>query len=83
VIINIPSLWYSRRAEKSTDAFATWIIPDFSAVKSLFIKMADQNLADINPPWWEKLLFMSHPPIKERIQNAREILYKNEGTHLA
>ncbi len=83
VFINVPSLWYSRRAEKSTDAFATRIIPDFSAVKSLFIKMADQNLSDISPPWWEKLFFMSHPPIKERIQNAREILFKNEDLRLA
>jgi Zn-dependent protease with chaperone function len=34
------------------------------------MKMADQNLSDINPPWWEKLLFMSHPPIKERLRKS-------------
>jgi len=31
----------------------------------------DQNLADINPPWWEKLFFMSHPSIQERIEYNR------------
>ena len=42
------------------------------------LKMADQNLADINPPFWEKWLFMSHPPIKERIQNS-----ENKGRSLS
>jgi STE24 endopeptidase len=83
VLINVPSLWYSRRVEKFTDSFATSIIPDFPVIKSLFIKMTDQNLADINPPWWEKLLFMSHPPIKERIQNARDLLIISEEMKLA
>ncbi len=67
-IFTVPSLWYSRRSEKTTDEFASTIISDFSVIKSLFIKMADQNLADISPPWWEKYLFLSHPPIQERIQ---------------
>ncbi|UCE13471.1 MAG: M48 family metalloprotease [Candidatus Heimdallarchaeota archaeon] len=70
LFINVPSLWYSRRVEAKTDEFAMRIIPDFNIVKSLFIKMADQNLADINPPWWEKIFFMSHPSISERIRNA-------------
>lgn len=70
LLINVPSLWYSRRVETETDEFAMTIIPDFNIAKSLFIKMADQNLADIDPPWWEKLFFMSHPSISERIKNA-------------
>jgi len=66
--IDIPSLWYSRKQERATDDFASTIIRDPSVAKSLFIKMADQNLSDIDPPWWERLFFMSHPSIKERIQ---------------
>ncbi|MFX1283323.1 MAG: M48 family metallopeptidase [Promethearchaeota archaeon] len=66
--IDIPSLWYSRRQEVATDDFASSIIKDPTVAKSLFIKMADQNLSDINPPWWEKLFFMSHPSINERIK---------------
>ncbi|MFX0170550.1 MAG: M48 family metalloprotease [Candidatus Hodarchaeota archaeon] len=72
VLINVPSLWYSRRVEQRTDAFASSLIPDIPIVKSLFIKMADQNLSDIDPPWWEKYFFMSHPPISERIRYAEE-----------
>lgn len=68
--IDIPSLWYSRRQEVSTDDFASSIITDPAVPKSLFIKMADQNLSDIDPPWWERLFFMSHPSITERIERA-------------
>ncbi|MFX0182479.1 MAG: M48 family metalloprotease [Candidatus Hodarchaeota archaeon] len=73
VLINVPSLWYSRRVEQRTDTFASSLVPDFPVVKSLFIKMADQNLSDIDPPWWEKYFFMSHPPISERIKRAKDI----------
>ncbi len=66
--INIPSLWYSRRVERATDRFALTVVSDPITVKSLFIKMADQNLSDIDPPWWEVLFFMSHPSISERIK---------------
>jgi STE24 endopeptidase len=67
-IFNVPSLWHSRRQERNTDKFASSVVSDSTVAKSLFIKMADQNLTDINPPWWEKLFFMSHPSIKERIE---------------
>lgn len=70
-IFNVPSLWYSRRQERNTDEFASSIVSDSAVAKSLFIKMADQNLADIDPPWWEKLFFMSHPSIQERIEYNR------------
>ncbi|MFX1506757.1 MAG: M48 family metalloprotease [Promethearchaeota archaeon] len=70
--IDIPSLWYSRRQEVSTDDFASSIITDPAVAKSLFIKMADQNLSDIDPPWWERFFFMSHPSITERIERAEK-----------
>jgi STE24 endopeptidase len=69
-ILNVPGLWYSRRQERLTDEFASSVVPDPIVAKSLFIKMADQNLSDINPPWWERLFFMSHPPIQDRIENT-------------
>ena len=68
--IDVPSLWYSRKREATTDDFASSYIKEPSVAKSLFIKMADQNLSDIDPPWWEKVFFMSHPPIVERIRNT-------------
>jgi STE24 endopeptidase len=73
-VIDIPSLWYSRKQEAETDDFASSIITDPTVAKSLFIKMADQNLSDIDPPWWEKLFFMSHPSISERIKRVEEMM---------
>jgi STE24 endopeptidase len=70
-LLTIPSLWYSRRREKAADQFASSHIKESFVSNSLMMKMADQNLADINPPWWEKLFFMSHPPIKERLRESR------------
>ena len=71
-ILDVPSLWYSRKQETATDDFASNIISDSATARSLFIKMADQNLADINPPWWVRLFFMSHPSIDERIKNTEK-----------
>ncbi len=73
MLMNIPSLWYSRKRETAADALASSYIKQPAVTKSLFIKMADQNLADIDPPSWEKLLFRSHPTIKERIINAETL----------
>lgn len=73
-IIDIPSLWYSRKQEVATDNFASSIIMNPIVAKSLFIKMADQNLSDIDPPWWEKLFFMSHPSINERIRDVEKYI---------
>ncbi|NHJ01346.1 MAG: hypothetical protein EAX86_04345 [Candidatus Heimdallarchaeota archaeon] len=73
-IFNVPSLWYSRKLEKATDKFASTIVSDFNVIKSLFIKMADQNLADLCPPWWEKYFFLSHPPIEERMQYLEDFI---------
>jgi STE24 endopeptidase len=70
VLLSIPSLWYSRSREKAADNFASSHIKDSAVSNSLMMKMADQNLSDINPPWWEKLLFMSHPPIRERLRKS-------------
>ena len=77
VLINVPSLWLSRRDEKSADGYACEVIPNKIVVKSLFIKMADQNLADINPPWWERIFYLSHPPIETRIADSLNQIEKN------
>ncbi len=77
--IDIPTLWYSRRQEVATDDFASSIITDSATAKSLFIKMADQNLSDIDPPWWEKLFFMSHPSISERIKRVKKVKNKRSN----
>ncbi|MHA2238991.1 MAG: M48 family metallopeptidase [Candidatus Hodarchaeales archaeon] len=74
VLLTVPTLHYSRKRETAADNYASSYLQKSNVAKSLFIKMADQNLADIHPPAWEKYLFMSHPPINERIKN---LMYKS------
>ena len=69
-LLTVPTLSYSRKRETAADHYASAYLQKANVTRSLFIKMADQNLADIHPPVWEKYLFMSHPPISERIENA-------------
>ena len=72
ILFNIPSLAYSRKRETEADAFASSYMKSPSIATSLFMKMADQNLSDIDPPWWEKYFFFSHPPINERIAASKD-----------
>jgi STE24 endopeptidase len=69
-LLTIPTLSYSRKREMAADQYASGYLQKNHVTRSLFIKMADQNLADIHPPVWEKYLFMSHPPISERIEKS-------------
>ncbi len=73
ILFNVPSLAYSRNREAEADSFASSYINNSTIVTSLFMKMADQNLSDIDPPRWEKYFFMSHPPIKERIAASKDL----------
>ncbi|MFX0066004.1 MAG: M48 family metallopeptidase [Candidatus Hermodarchaeota archaeon] len=75
-LTDVTTAWYSRRKERQADEFAFTKIPDVRAAKSLFIRLADQNLSDLHPPWYEKIFFMSHPPILERIAHAEAIIKK-------
>ncbi|MHA1975261.1 MAG: M48 family metallopeptidase [Candidatus Hodarchaeales archaeon] len=73
ILFNVPSLAYSRKREAEADLFASSYINNSTIATSLFMKMADQNLADIDPPWWERYFFMSHPPIRERIAACKDL----------
>lgn len=61
----------SRRIERAADRFAlrqTGLAPAFIAAMD---KLADQNLAESQPPRWAELLFASHPTHHQRVALAR------------
>jgi STE24 endopeptidase len=60
----------SRRFERQCDRYALERTCDKSSFRSAFHKLARQNKADPDPPWWEVLLFHDHPPIGERLKAA-------------
>ncbi len=60
----------SRWAENQADRFALKTSQKPAAMVQLWEQFAGQNLAVVNPPLWEKLLFYTHPPLAERIHLA-------------
>lgn len=63
---------YSRWRERLADAYALHVTGDPQSMIDVMTRLANQNLADADPPRWATWLLASHPPIRERIAAARE-----------
>jgi len=61
----------TRRIEARADAHALALTDDPSTVERMEERLATTNLADVDPPALEYLLFASHPSIVERMAAAR------------
>jgi STE24 endopeptidase len=61
---------FSRLLENEADSFALRKTNNKKAFISLMEKLAIKNLADPNPPFFIKIFFYSHPPVRERIKRA-------------
>jgi STE24 endopeptidase len=61
---------YSRWRESLADDFALNQTADPEAFASAMTRLANQNLAQVDPPRWVVLLFASHPPLRDRIRKA-------------
>jgi STE24 endopeptidase len=69
-------LAYSRAIERKADRYAIDLTGDPLSYASAMRKLAEQNLADPNPPRPITLLLHSHPPIAERIASAEDEEYR-------
>jgi STE24 endopeptidase len=61
---------YSRWRERRADAFSIELTHRPQAFADAMTRLANQNLADANPPRWVVVLFGTHPPLEERIRFA-------------
>jgi len=61
----------SRRIEARADAHALEVTDDPSTVERMEERLATTNLADVDPPRWEYVMFASHPSVVERMAAAR------------
>jgi STE24 endopeptidase len=61
----------SRLVEARADAHALAVTKDPATVELMEQRLASKNLADVDPPWLEYVMFASHPSIVERIAAAR------------
>ncbi len=57
----------SRAMEARADRFAVAATGDSDAGVRAFRRLAEQNLAELDPPRWAELLFASHPSLATRI----------------
>ena len=58
----------SRALERRADRFAATATGDPAAGARAFRRLAEQNLAELDPPRWAELLFASHPSLASRIR---------------
>lgn len=61
---------YSRWRERLADGFALQTTGKPDAFARAMTRLANQNLAEADPPRWVVWLLYSHPPIRERIEAA-------------
>ena len=63
---------FSRWRERMADRYALETTGKRDAFASAFVRLANQNLAEVDPEPWVVWLFYSHPPLGERIQAAEQ-----------
>lgn len=61
---------FSRRWEAAADRYALETTRDPASFRSLMLKLADQNLAELEPSWLAEIFFYDHPPIAKRLALA-------------
>ena len=63
---------YSRWRESLADDYALMMTNKPEAVVTTMSRLANQNLAEVDPAPWVEFLLYSHPPIGRRIKRARD-----------
>ena len=61
--------WVGRVFERQADLHALEVLDDPTAFQATFRRLADDNKADVDPPWW-KWVRQVHPPVPERMAMA-------------
>jgi STE24 endopeptidase len=62
---------YSRWREVRADRYALEVTQNGEAFATAFTRMANQNLAEVDPEPWVEFLLYSHPALNKRIAMAR------------
>jgi STE24 endopeptidase len=63
----------SRWRESKADEYALLSTGNGAAFASAFVRLANQNLGEVDPEKWVVFMFYDHPPLGERIKMASEI----------
>jgi STE24 endopeptidase len=60
--------WLSRVAERRADEYALRMASRPAAFADSMVRLANQNLAEVDPPRWVEILLYDHPAIQRRIR---------------
>jgi STE24 endopeptidase len=71
---------FSRAMERQADDYAFATMGGVQALVTGLSKLAERNLAEVQPPRWKEVLFYSHPSIARRIERARAWEQAQRGT---
>jgi STE24 endopeptidase len=63
---------YSRWRERRADEYALEATKNGEAYASALVRLANQNLAEVDPPAWVEFMLYSHPALRKRIAMAKE-----------
>ena len=66
-----PGNAFSRWRESLADDYALESTRNADAFVSAMEKLANQNLAELEPEWWVEFLLYDHPPIGKRLERGR------------
>ncbi len=69
--VSVVLAWLGRVFERQADLHALGVLDDPDAFTATFRRLAADNKADVDPPWWKRIRQV-HPPVPERMQMARE-----------
>jgi len=63
----------SRWRERLADEYALQSTGNPRAFESAFVRLANQNLGEVDPEMWVVFMFYDHPPLGERIKMASDM----------
>jgi STE24 endopeptidase len=69
---------FSRWRERRADEYALQLTNNGPAYASALTRLANQNLAEVDPEPWVEWLFYSHPALGKRIQMAQTLIESKE-----
>jgi STE24 endopeptidase len=69
---------FSRWRERMADTYALKSTGKGDAFVSAFVRLANQNLGEVEPEKWVVFMFYSHPPLGERIVKAKNWVQGNQ-----
>ncbi|MFN7130687.1 MAG: M48 family metalloprotease, partial [Myxococcales bacterium] len=71
------SATFSRASETRADQYALELLKQPEEFRSLMVKLAKVNMANLQPPWWTSTLLASHPKVIDRIAHAERFAREN------